>query len=229
MYKYSLEWYLIDPSSHESMMLDLWAWIFQNLEEHEISLQHLWNRHQDFKSDGHKKSFLEIELVVVQSLCHVRLFAAPWTIAHQAPLSSTVSWSSPLSFWCTLGSDSTAFMDRRSNEDALPLCVHGLWVPFTQTPCSVLRYPCKNRTGITSQKYSLGNQGLKVLGDISKDTQTPRARKRDRWKGWTSPWLVLKFYWSQSSIFINVMSGICEIRDVSTKWSFFFFFKFDCI
>ena len=31
--------------------------------------------------------------VVVQSLSHVRLFATPWTAAHQAPLSCTISWS----------------------------------------------------------------------------------------------------------------------------------------
>ena len=32
-------------------------------------------------------------LVVVYLLSHVQLFAAPWTAAHQASLSSTVSWS----------------------------------------------------------------------------------------------------------------------------------------
>ena len=31
-------------------------------------------------------------LGVVQSLGRVRLFATPWTVAHQAPLSSTASW-----------------------------------------------------------------------------------------------------------------------------------------
>ena len=31
--------------------------------------------------------------VVVQTLGHVRLFVTPWTIAGQAPLSSTISWS----------------------------------------------------------------------------------------------------------------------------------------
>ena len=31
----------------------------------------------------------------VQSLSHVRLFATPWTIAHQASLSITNSWSPP--------------------------------------------------------------------------------------------------------------------------------------
>ena len=34
----------------------------------------------------------EISFVVVQSLSHVRLFATPWTAAHQAPLSFTISW-----------------------------------------------------------------------------------------------------------------------------------------
>ena len=31
--------------------------------------------------------------VVVQSLSHVQLFVTPWTEAHQAPLSSTISQS----------------------------------------------------------------------------------------------------------------------------------------
>ena len=32
-------------------------------------------------------------IVVVQSLSHVQLFATPWTPAHQASLSFTISWS----------------------------------------------------------------------------------------------------------------------------------------
>ena len=32
-------------------------------------------------------------VVVVQSLSHVWLFVTPWTVACQAPLSSTISWS----------------------------------------------------------------------------------------------------------------------------------------
>ena len=32
-------------------------------------------------------------VVVFQSLSHVQLFATPWTIAHQASLSFTISWS----------------------------------------------------------------------------------------------------------------------------------------
>ena len=42
--------------------------------------------------------------VVVQLLSHVHLFATPWTAAHQAFLSFTISWtcsnSCPLSWWC---------------------------------------------------------------------------------------------------------------------------------
>ena len=49
-------------------------------------------------------ALLEVPLVVVQSLSHVRLFATPWTIARQASLSSTISQSSlklmSLSRWC---------------------------------------------------------------------------------------------------------------------------------
>ena len=33
------------------------------------------------------------QFVVVQLLSHVQLFATPWTVAHQASLSFTVSWS----------------------------------------------------------------------------------------------------------------------------------------
>jgi len=36
-----------------------------------------------------------IFIVVFQSLSHVWLFAAPWTAAHQASLSITISWSLP--------------------------------------------------------------------------------------------------------------------------------------
>ena len=35
----------------------------------------------------------KVLIVVVQSLRRVQLFATPWTAAHQAPLSFTVSWS----------------------------------------------------------------------------------------------------------------------------------------
>ena len=53
--------------------------------------------------------------IVVQSLSHVWLFASPWTAAHQAPLSSTISRnllrSGPLGQWCyvTISSSATPF------------------------------------------------------------------------------------------------------------------------
>ena len=34
-----------------------------------------------------------VQFISVQSLSHVRLFATPWTAAHQASLSITHSWS----------------------------------------------------------------------------------------------------------------------------------------
>ena len=36
---------------------------------------------------------LTMHFVVVHSLSHVLLFETPWTAAHQAPVSSTISWS----------------------------------------------------------------------------------------------------------------------------------------
>ena len=36
---------------------------------------------------------VKMTVVVVQSLSHVQLFLTPWTAAHQASLSFTVSWS----------------------------------------------------------------------------------------------------------------------------------------
>ena len=38
--------------------------------------------------------FSSVQFSSFQSLSHVRLFATPWTAAHQAPLSITNSWSS---------------------------------------------------------------------------------------------------------------------------------------
>ena len=43
-----------------------------------------------------RSSLLEVQVIVavaVQALSRVRLFANPWTTAHQAPLSFTISWS----------------------------------------------------------------------------------------------------------------------------------------
>ena len=36
---------------------------------------------------------LQVQLISVQSLSHVQLFATPWTAAHQASLTITNSWS----------------------------------------------------------------------------------------------------------------------------------------
>ena len=43
----------------------------------------------------HQVYFLITMVVVAQSLSHVRLFIIPWTAAHQASLSLTISWNLP--------------------------------------------------------------------------------------------------------------------------------------
>ena len=40
-----------------------------------------------------RSHWLGLEVAIVQLLNHIQLFAAPWTAAHQAALSSTISWS----------------------------------------------------------------------------------------------------------------------------------------
>ena len=45
------------------------------------------------------KILLTLPFSSVQSLCHVRLFATPWTAAHQASRSITTSWSPPKPMW----------------------------------------------------------------------------------------------------------------------------------
>ena len=46
-----------------------------------------------FALNPEKKQDFRDAVIVVQSLSHVRLFATPWTAAHQASLSFTNSWS----------------------------------------------------------------------------------------------------------------------------------------
>ena len=86
-----------------------------------VSLQHRshWNGRSAFMQVGAVPSFLSLSLCsypnqsyyylqiltlllfFVPLLSHVQLFAAPWTAAHQASLSSTISWSLPkfMSIW----------------------------------------------------------------------------------------------------------------------------------
>ena len=81
----------------------LWA-VIKNKKE-TVTNRRVWSRGNNIinkKTQWPKKdhdqavcqSNLENRLVaVVQSLSHVGLLATPWTEAHQAPLSSTISWS----------------------------------------------------------------------------------------------------------------------------------------
>ena len=74
-------WSHITTSSHNCVGWNLeWAeWVTHKSQPREIILYHV---------------------VVVQSLSHIWFFVIPWTAAHQAPLSFTVSWNL-LKFMCT--------------------------------------------------------------------------------------------------------------------------------
>ena len=55
--------------------------------------EHLLLQYLVFDFWNHFRAIEVNIIVVVQSLSHVWLFAAPWTVAHQASLSFTISWS----------------------------------------------------------------------------------------------------------------------------------------
>ena len=59
----------------------------------------LGNEEQQVSTQGSTQNAIP-HFVPVQSLDHVRLFVTPWTAAHQASLSSTISWS--FSYSCPL-------------------------------------------------------------------------------------------------------------------------------
>ena len=58
-----------------------------------VCLASLGIRHVDLSSATKCEDSYFSHVVVVQSLSCIQLFATPWTIAHQVPLSSTISWS----------------------------------------------------------------------------------------------------------------------------------------
>ena len=78
------------PSSHCFCLADLWV------------TSHLLTLGENLTQSETKSTYLGslrlplcfLELLVAQLLSRVWLFATPWTEAHQASLSSTVSWSS---------------------------------------------------------------------------------------------------------------------------------------
>ena len=57
----------------------------------------VWNQTRNISG-----ACLQGHVVVAQLLSHVQEFVTPWNAAHQAPLSSTISWRCPLSQWCYL-------------------------------------------------------------------------------------------------------------------------------
>ena len=102
--------------------------------------------------------------VVVQPHSHVQLFVTPWTAAHQASLSFTISQSlpnsGPLSQWChpTISSSFVPF----SSCLQLPWTVHTMnWLPHTFHPL-FLNCTFQDYTDQVSSKYRPSNSWGKL-------------------------------------------------------------------
>ena len=85
-------------------------------------------------------------VIVVQLPTHVQVFVTPWTIAHQASLSPTVSWSLPkfmfiasvmpsnhLILWCLLLS--SIFPNIRDFSNELAICIR--WPKYWSSSFSI--------------------------------------------------------------------------------------------
>ena len=76
-------------------------WIFQiykhilqpNIKNKKTWMDIFQKSHTDDQQVHEKMHNITIQFSSVQSLSHVRLFVTPWTAAHQASLSFTISWS----------------------------------------------------------------------------------------------------------------------------------------
>ena len=112
----------------------------------------------------------------VQSLSCVRLFATPWTVARQASLSITNSWSPPnsypLSWWCHPTSLSSV-------------------VPFYS------RLQCFEASGSfqMSQHLESGGQSIGVSASASVLTKNTQDWSPLEWTGWIS------LQWGLSRVF----------------------------
>ena len=103
----------------------------------------------------------------VQSLSHVRLFATPWTAAHQASLSITISQihsnSRPSSWWCHPAISSSV-------------------VPFSSCPQSL---PASESFPM-SQLFAWGGPSTRVSALVSVLPKNTQGWSPWEWTGWTS-------------------------------------------
>ena len=103
-------------------------------------------------------------ILVVQSLSHVQLFVTPWTVACQASLSFTISWS---------------LLKLLSIELVMPSSHLILVIPFSSCPQSL---PASESFPM-SQLFTWGGQSTGVSSFFPKNTQdwSPSG-----WTGWIS-------------------------------------------
>ena len=139
-------------------------------------IHYLWSHRQfvifdegsDLNLGG--EGFLFMHLVAcfssVQSLSHVRLFATPWTAAHQACLSITNSWSLP---------------KLMSIELVMPFISSSV-VPFF----SRLQFVPALRSFPVSQFFASGGQSIGVSASISVLSMNIQDWSHLGWTGWIS-------------------------------------------
>ena len=100
----------------------------------------VWNQTRNISA-----ACLQGPVVVVQLLSRVQIFVTPWNAAHQAPLSSTISWRCPLSQWCYLNVTSSVL----SSPPALSLSQNqGLfqWVGSSHQVAKVLELQLQHQS-----------------------------------------------------------------------------------
>ena len=122
---------------------------------------------QNLGDFSHQLTFWALAVVVVQWLSHVWLFVTPWTATHQAPPSSTISWSL-LRFmsieWVMLS-------------DHLTLCDLLLWPSTFPSTSSVQSLSCVRF--FATPWIAAGQAGLPVHHQLPEFTQTHVHRVGD--------------------------------------------------
>ena len=149
--------------------------------QYQVLVMMMWNNRNSYTSRGNncfgkncflfssKGKYMDI-LSSVQSLSRVRLFATPWTAAHQAFLSITNSWSSP----------KLTSIESVMPSSHLILCHH--FLPFSSCPQSL---PASESFPM-SQPFAWGGQSTGVSALASFLPKKSQGWSPWEWTGWIS-------------------------------------------
>ena len=153
------------PNSGKNAWIIKWIiiyWIYININAYYIYPHTLVLRTYYHKNDSNRFQFRS-----VQSLSGVRLFAAPWTTAHQASLSITNSWNP-----CKLMS-----IDSMMPSNYLIFCPPLLLLPSILPALGSFQM---------SQLFPSGGQSIRVSASASVLPMNTQDWSPLRWTGWIS-------------------------------------------